>query len=62
MYVLKGPYAMMALYTWFLTEVRANDVDFYCLCTDQAVASLFVAIHVAEPWAEIAISKMSVRQ
>lgn len=52
--------AVVACNTGLFAEMWSNDVNFHCFCANQAMASLFIAIHRAQPRTKIAIAKVSV--
>jgi hypothetical protein len=49
------PASMVTLYTWLFTSVRRNDIDLGRFRADQAYPCLFVSIHAATTWAQIAV-------
>lgn len=51
---------MEALYTWLLSTMRRNYIDFRSHSPDQTHARRLIPVHSAFPWAQVAFAEMCV--
>lgn len=54
------PTPMEALYTWLLSTMRRNYIDFRSHSPDQTHARRLIPVHSAFPWAQVAFSEVCV--
>lgn len=50
----------MALEAWFFAKMRRDGIDLDCLGANETDSCLFIPVHPAQPWTEVAIPEVRI--